>query len=213
MAQKCVFCGREIGLFSRENIVCGGVEQPSCSECHQLLRNLSQKERGERALATGRAVDPERIVANLEQAEQREKEDRERQERARQAIRTGKTCLRCGGPMERYGHKLFHLGDEGLFGPVARDGLFASWLGADVLRCAQCGWAEFYLPDPPELPDDLVRKEDTVTCPVCGREHSVSINCPWCAMRGGAEKYDSAREEPKTKGGRQKPGSKPPWEK
>ena len=80
MAQKCVFCGREIGLFSRENIVCGGVEQPSCSECHLLLRNLSQKERGERALATGRAVEPERIMANLEKEEQREKEDRERQE-------------------------------------------------------------------------------------------------------------------------------------
>ena len=211
MAQKCVFCGREIGLFSRENIVCGGVEQTSCSECYQLLRNLSQKERAERALATGRAVDPERIMANLERAEQREKEERERQERAHQAIRTDKICLRCGGPMERYGHKLFHLGEEGLFGPVARDGLLASWLEADVLRCAQCGWAEFYLPDPPEMPDDVV--EEKVTCPVCGGEHSALIGCPWCAMREVGETRSAPEKEQRQKEERRRTGHKPPWEK
>ena len=89
MAQKCVFCGKEIGLFSRENTVCGGVEQPTCLECYKLVRELSQKERGERALATGRAVDPERIMANLKKAEQKEKDEQERQEKACQALRTG----------------------------------------------------------------------------------------------------------------------------
>ena len=207
MAQKCVFCGREIGLFKKENTICGGVEQPTCSECYKLLRDLSQEERGERALATGRAVDPEQIMANLERAKQKAREDQERQEKARQALRTGAKCLRCGGPMERYGRKLLHLGEEGLFGPVARDGLFAAWLEADVQRCAQCGWAEFYLPQPPELPAELV-EEEQVTCPVCGTRHSPEIGCPRCALdRSQAGRSAADQEQPK------KPSSRPPWEK
>lgn len=207
MAQKCVFCGKEIGLFSRENTVCGGVEQPTCLECYKLLRELSQKERGERALATGRAVDPERIIANLKKAEQKEKDEQERQEKARQALRTGAKCLRCGGPMERYGRKLLHLGEDGLFGPVARDGLFAAWLEVDVQRCASCGWAEFYLPQPPELTDAEMPQVE-VTCPVCGARHSPDVGCPRCAMNLGQERRSTvAQEQPK------KPSRKPPWEK
>ncbi len=206
MAQECIFCGKEIGLFSRENTVCGGVEQPTCLECYKLLRNLSQKERGERALATGRAVNPEQIAANLAQAEQKEKADRERQEKARQALRTGEKCLRCGGPMERCGLKRLHLGEEGLFGPVARDGLLAAWLEVDVHRCAQCGRGEFYLPQPPEIPS--IQEEEQVTCPVCGARHSPDIGCSRCAMNNGQERWTAvSQERPK------KPSRKPPWEK
>lgn len=206
MAQECIFCGKEIGLFSRENTVCGGVEQPTCLECYKLLRNLSQKERGERALATGRAVNPEQIAANLAQAEQKEKADRERQEKARQALRTGEKCLRCGGPMERCGLKRLHLGEEGLFGPVARDGLLAAWLEVDVHRCAQCGRGEFYLPQPPEIPS--IQEEEQVTCPVCGARHSPDIGYPRCAMNNGQERWTAvSQERPK------KPSRKPPWEK
>ena len=206
MAQECIFCGKEIGLFSRENTVCGGVEQPTCLECYKLLRNLSQKERGERALATGRAVNPEQIAANLAQAEQKEKADRERQEKARQALRTGEKCLRCGGAMERCGLKRLHLGEEGLFGPVARDGLLAAWLEVDVHRCAQCGRGEFYLPQPPEIPS--IQEEEQVTCPVCGARHSPDIGCPRCAMNNGQERWTAASQDrPK------KPSRKPPWEK
>lgn len=205
MAQKCVFCGQEIGFFNRENTVCGGVSQPTCSQCYEMLRDLSQKERGERALATGRAVDPDRIMENMRRAEQEEKTARERQEKARQSLRTGEKCLRCGGPMERCGLKRFHLGEEGLFGPVARDGLFAAWLEVEVHRCAQCGRGEFYLPQPPELPADLA-EEELVTCPVCGARHSPDIGCPRCAMnrnREGRREQDQGKRSEK----------KPPWEK
>lgn len=105
--------------------------------------------------------------------------------------------------MEKYGTKLFHLGDEGLLGPVARDGLFASWLEAEVIRCAHCGRAEFYLPEPPEIPSELA--EEQVTCPVCGTEHSSLSGCPTCALnraRGG-RRTDAKTEK----------GQKPPWEK
>ena len=186
--------------------MCGGVTQPTCSECYKTLRDLGQKERGERALATGRAVDPEEIAANIQREEQKEQAAQERQEKARQVLRTGQTCLRCGGPMEKYGTKLFHLGDEGLMGPVARDGLFASWLEAEVFRCAHCGWGEFYLPQPPELPADL-QQEEQVTCPVCGTRHSPLGGCPRCAMNMGQRRSTAARE------GTKRPEKKPPWEK
>ena len=102
--------------------------------------------------------------------------------------------------MEKYGIKRFHLGDDGLLGPVARDGLFASWLEVEIIRCAHCGKAEFYLPEPPELPEV---EEDMVTCPECGTRHSSLINCPYCAMkRGSASRPENKRRD-----------SRPPWEK
>ena len=103
--------------------------------------------------------------------------------------------------------KLLHLGEEGLFGPVARDGLFAAWLEVDVHRCAQCGRGEFYLPQPPEPPANLV-EEEQVTCPVCGTRHSSLTGCHRCAMNMGMEhRSTAAQERPK------KTERKPPWEK
>ena len=70
----------------------------------------------------------------------------------------------------------------------------------EIIRCAQCGMAEFYLPEPPELPEV---EEEMVTCPECGTRHSALINCPRCAMN-----HVSA---PRTEKKRQ--DSRPPWEK
>lgn len=105
--------------------------------------------------------------------------------------------------MEKYGTKIFHLGDEGLLGPVARDGLFASWLTAEIIRCVQCGIAEFYLPEPPELPNIPDEEEEPVTCPVCGTRHSPLIGCPNCAMKQATS----------PRSGNTQTGTKPPWEK
>lgn len=204
MAKRCIFCGKEFGLFGGGMVVCGDTNEPVCSNCVDMVTPLSPTERVEKALATGRALYPEELQEFLDRDRKEQEQKQARKERARQAIRTDKTCLRCGGPMEQYGKKLFHLGDEGLLGPVARDGLFASWLEADVIRCAQCGMAEFYLPEPPPLPylpDE--EEEELVTCPVCGTRHSPLINCPNCVMkRGAAGRPDSTRQE-----------NKPPWEK
>ena len=171
---------------------------------------LSQLYNHQQALAYTAAEENARRLAqageDLAQAEQKEKADRERQEKARQALRTGEKCLRCGGPMERCGLKRLHLGEEGLFGPVARDGLLAAWLEVDVHRCAQCGRGEFYLPQPPEIPS--IQEEEQVTCPVCGARHSPDIGCSRCAMNNGQERWTAvSQERPK------KPSRKPPWEK
>lgn len=109
--------------------------------------------------------------------------------------------------MERCGLKRLHLGEEGLFGPVARDGLFATWLEVDVHRCAQCGRGEFYLPQPPELTNWEMPQVE-VTCPVCGTRHSPDVGCPQCAMNLGQEHRSTVTQERA-----KKPSRKPPWEK
>lgn len=200
MAKRCIFCGKEFGLFGGGLIMCGGTDQPVCSDCSGLLSQLSPVERTEKALKTGRASEPKELEKFLLRERSRQEREAARIEQARQAIRTDKTCLRCGGPMEKYGMKRFHLGDDGLLGPVARDGLFASWLEVEIIRCAHCGKAEFYLPEPPELPEV---EEDMVTCPECGTRHSSLINCPYCAMKRGS----TSRPENKRR------DSRPPWEK
>ena len=200
MARRCIFCGKEFGLFGGGLITCGDTDQPVCSDCSSLLSSLSPMERAEKVLETGRAVEPEALQKFLIREKSRREQETARIQQAHQAIHTDKTCLRCGGPMEKYGTKLFHLGDEGLLGPVARDGLFASWLEVEIIRCAYCGKAEFYLPEPPELPEV---EEEMVICPECGTRHSSLISCPRCAMN-----HVSA---PRTEKKRQ--NSRPPWEK
>lgn len=203
MAKRCIFCGKEYGLFGGGMVLCGDTDEPVCSNCVDELTPLSPTERAERALATGRALYPDELQKFLNRERIQQAKEQARLERAHQAIRTDKTCLRCGGPMEKYGTKIFHLGDEGLLGPVARDGLFASWLTAEVIRCAQCGKAEFYLPEPPELPNIPEEEEEPVTCPVCGTRHSPLIGCPNCAMKQATSPLS----------GNTQAGTKPPWEK
>lgn len=209
MARICVFCGKELGVFERDTLLAGNVSQPACKKCWNLLFELPQEERGRLALETGRAVDPEKIMASLEQYREREA----KKAKARESLLTGEKCLRCGGPMERCGRKILHLGEEGLFGPVARDGLFASWLEVDVHRCAQCGRGEFYLPEPPEIPE-FPRETEEVTCPVCGTRHSPDIGCPHCAMsRGSGADGEQEHWSAGTSGEKKKSYRKPPWEK
>ncbi len=203
MAKRCIFCGKEYGLFGGGMVLCGDTDEPVCSNCVDELTPLSPTERAERALATGRALYPDELQNFLNRERIQQAKEQARLERAHQAIRTDKTCLRCGGPMEKHGTKIFHLGDEGLLGPVARDGLFASWLTAEIIRCAQCGKAEFYLPEPPELPNIPDEEEAPVTCPVCGTRHSPLIGCPNCAMKQATS----------PRSGNTQTGTKPPWEK
>lgn len=183
MAKRCIFCDKEFGLFGGDWILCGDTKQPVCSNCSDILTQLSPVERAEKALETGRAWDAEDLQTFLDRERARQEQERARLERAHQAIRTDKTCLRCGGPMEKYGPKLFHLGEEGLLGPVA-----AAWLEAEVIRCAQCGMAEFYLPEPPALPNV---EEEPAPCSQCDTPNE--------------------NPSPKQETGRQE--TKPPWEK
>lgn len=61
MAKRCIFCGKEYGLFGGGLITCGDTDQPVCSNCSGNLSQLSPTERAERALATGRALHPDEL--------------------------------------------------------------------------------------------------------------------------------------------------------
>ena len=180
MAKRCIFCGKEFGLFGGCLIQCGDSDLSVCSACYDQLSPLSPKERAVKALATGRAPNPQELQAWLKQDEAWLEEERSRLERARQAISTDKTCLRCGGPMEQYGDKRFHLH------PTVQDILSPVWLEVEVIRCARCGKAEFYIPQPPDLPE-------------------IKDNPP------RPEAAD--QEEPFSRPDTSRHGGKPPWEK
>ena len=94
MAKRCIFCGKEFGLFGGCLIQCGDSDLSVCSACYDQLSPLSPKERAVKALATGRAPNPQELQAWLKQDEAWLEEERSRLERARQAISTDKTCLR-----------------------------------------------------------------------------------------------------------------------
>lgn len=185
MAKRCIFCGKEFGLFGGCLIQCGNSDLSACSSCYDQLSPLSPKERAIKALATGRAPNPQELQAFLERDEAWLEEQRSRLERARQSIRTDKTCLRCGGPMEKYSTKLLHLCDEGLLGPI--DGLFSSWTKVEIIRCAHCGKAEFYIPQPLDLPE--IKEEPT------SRPQTVD------------------QQKPSSRPNTGRHGGKPPWEK
>ena len=202
MASTCIFCGQKLPRFGQEKLLCGNVFQPVCTQCLEKLWGLSQEERGQLALDTGRAVNPEQIQAFLT-------ESRQAAQRERQAVMTDKFCLRCGSPMLRYGRKLIQLGSEGLFGPITRDGIFSDWLEVEVLRCEGCGKAEFYIPDPSE--PKAPQEEEQVTCPVCGTRHSPRVGCPNCAVQ--AAQSGRIPSTSKEKAPWERSGKRPPWEK
>ena len=210
MANTCIFCGKKLPLFGQEKLLCGNAFQSVCSQCRDTLWELSQEERGRRALDTGRAANPEQIEAFLAQSRETAQRARDEARRARQALLTDKVCLRCGRPMLRYGRKLIQLGSEGLFGPVTRDGIFSDWLEVDILRCEGCGKAEFFIPDESGAPQPK-EEEEPVACPVCGTRHSPRSGCPTCAanMAVSGQRPRSAGDA----GSRRENGGKPPWEK
>ena len=87
--------------------------------------------------------------------------------------------------MEKYATKLLHLCDEGLLGPI--DGLFSSWTKVEIIRCAHCGKAEFYIPQPLDLPE--IKEEPT------SRPQTVD------------------QQKPSSRPNTGRHGGKPPWEK
>lgn len=142
MAETCVFCEEPLGFFSKEEIVIAGVGQPCCKACFEKIQPLPLEERERRVLATGRARGEK---AMREWIGKREEEAR-RKEEQRQALFSGKTCLRCGGKLFQYGKHVFKLGEETFFfSDINR--LMSGSLEMEILRCEDCGKAEFYIPD------------------------------------------------------------------
>jgi len=107
---------------------------------------MTNVERGLLAWETGRAESREELREFVEQAERTREEKQEKEREDREQKRTGKICLRCGGEMLDLGSMKLKLGEETFF--------FSDWnrlasgsLDVQVLRCEDCGKAEFYIPE------------------------------------------------------------------
>lgn len=153
MANACIFCNEELTLLTRKTMYCCCTEQPVCKTCYAALAPLSRDEQGRRALATGRAQNPETIRDYLAQRQAAENEKLQAIQR-REAHLEGKMCLRCDVPMEKRGSRRFQMYEfenlsDSIFNPSADTFLL------DVLYCPQCRKVEFFLPNG-ENPIDII---------------------------------------------------------
>ena len=146
MEKICIFCGRSLGRWERKSLYCGNGTQTVCKECYEKYSPMTNVERGRLAWETGRAESREELREFVEQAERTREEKQEKEREDREQKRTGKTCLRCGGEMLDLGSMKLKLGEETFF--------FSDWnrlasgsLDVQVLRCEDCGKAEFYIPE------------------------------------------------------------------
>lgn len=145
MEKICVFCGRSLGRWEKKSLYCGNRTQTVCKDCYEKYSPMSNVERGLLAWETGRAESQEELREFVEQVEKTREERQEKEREDREQKRTGKTCLRCGGEMLDLGSMKLKLGEETFF--------FSDWnrlasgsLDVQVLRCEDCGKAEFYIP-------------------------------------------------------------------
>lgn len=145
MEKICVFCGRSLGRWEKKSLYCGNGTQTVCKDCYEKYSPMSNVERGLLAWETGRAESREELREFVEQTERTREEKQEKEREDREQKRTGKTCLRCGGEMLDLGSMKLKLGEETFF--------FSDWnrlasgsLDVQVLRCEDCGKAEFYIP-------------------------------------------------------------------
>lgn len=142
MQNRCVFCGKELGLFQRKELACGGVNQTCCQDCHRTVGALPMEQRCRRALDSGRAENWQEVKKFLDEREQ----ENQRREQELERRRTPRTCPRCAVPLFSLGRQTFKLGEETFF--------FSDWnrlasgsLDLVLEVCPQCRRVEFFLPD------------------------------------------------------------------
>lgn len=150
MADRCIFCGEELGLLQKRKLWCGNTVQLLCGKCYKKYEPLSAVERAEAARNTGRAQDSGTLHEYVERIHMI-KDAKKVQEKAEEEKRaTDKKCLRCGGRMIDHGKVTFKLGEETYF-MSDWNRLMSGSLDMNVLWCEDCGKTEFFIFDLNEL--------------------------------------------------------------
>lgn len=158
MADRCIFCRTELGLFQKKELSCGTTTQILCKNCYPKYEPLSAIERAEAAFRTGCATDVKELKKYLDNVwENKSKKEEARQEK-NQKRQTDTDCLRCQSKMLDYGPITFKLGEETYWGSDWNR-LITGSLTMNLLRCDNCGKVEFYLPDDEELQKVLERNK------------------------------------------------------
>lgn len=146
----CVFCGDGLSLLNRKTLYCCTTEQPACRDCHAKLVKLSREELGRRALASGRAQEPETIRAYLKAREEAIQKKQAAEEQAAKDRISDKSCPRCSVPMVKMGQQQFQLGEYDFWlGSMAHAA--AGSLTLDLLLCPKCRKVEFFLPESADI--------------------------------------------------------------
>ena len=150
MKNRCLFCGKELTMMQKKKLHCGNTIQTLCGDCYGRYKSLPAVERAEAALNTGRAEDAAALKEYLKPIQEARLREEETQRNKHKSRLSGKKCLRCEGELLHYGPITFKLGEETyFFSDINR--LISGSLTMEVLRCASCGKAEFYIPDEKEL--------------------------------------------------------------
>lgn len=188
--KNCVLCGREVGLLDRASLTVLQTRQTFCAGCSRRYNSASPTER--------QALDQEILASPYL--------SRSDSIWADTAAGADKPCPACGTPLVRK-VKNFPLGTDGT-GSLAA--LLTGHYYVDLFACPQCGKVELYTAGyGPEAEAPAAPEEATVTCPVCGTQHSSLINCPTCVLRRGRS-GGAPQAGPRP---RKKKDPKPPWEK
>ena len=127
----CVFCGNKLTPYRYNYVYCGSVPQLVCKSCEKEVSSLDDAEVCRRALAGGRADQPDKVRAHMEVAEHAEEHRF--------------TCLRCGSRM-RFG-QIMSLDTSPM-----RDSIFSKSFDTLPVHCDNCGKIEFF--DPIRLSKD-----------------------------------------------------------
>ena len=146
MKDKCIFCSKELGMFEKKKLSCGGTTQVLCGDCYDVYSPLNAIERAEAALKTGQAEDEDTLIKYLEPIKEAQNLKNEEMKQKAEKRMTDKECLRCKGKMLDYGPVTFKLGEETYFwSDINR--LMSGSLTFNVLVCENCGKAEFFISD------------------------------------------------------------------
>ena len=165
MAEKCIFCGKAVTIWSGIHLACGGADQPACSECAEKYGWEPLLQRARLALDTGRAKAPETLEAFIQRKQARE----ELLNKAREGRRETTRC--CGFEMVRDG--VYTFADQT---PFAMRMLPLYTPTMVLFRCEVCGQiklfdAEFFPPEeggaePEPRPEPEQRPEAPIPEPV-----------------------------------------------
>lgn len=151
MAESCAFCGKKLGLFHNDTLVCGNISQPVCQDCWKKYQDVPQVLRCRDLLEKGSPIEPELLRKFLE------RERKELDEIEAELERLGKLMRCCGQPMTPVGVSEFQLGRQGFFtGDLPN--IIAGAMELAVFQCEQCGQVKFMNPkfiDPRAVKKDL----------------------------------------------------------
>lgn len=129
MAGNCALCGEKLSFFGGKMLVCGNQDEMFCSNCHDVLYDLENLERGAYLLEHGNPEHSDEMRAFIIKYTERAQKRQEFEPETR-------PCPNCQGEMALK-IKNFRIGAYG-------DSLLGERYDVDLYACPECGKVEMY---------------------------------------------------------------------